>query len=157
MQIYKWMVKASVRPTLWTPSGGSSQVWNKHRGRGGTHTHATAVQPQKSESCLTLVKVRGVRCPVSLLFLLSASMHTTGSLSHSFYALPTTAPALPSSSSSFFFFAPCPPQSQPLLSRSATWVMPTPGTPLASVPFLSLDQLLTPASSPHVFCSLPTY
>lgn len=63
----------------------------------------------------------GVRCPVSLLFLLSGNMHTTGSLSHR-----TQASMMPPC----FFFAPCPPQSQPPHTPpwSATWVMTTPGT-----------------------------
>lgn len=92
-----------------------------------------------------VVEVKGVRCPVSLLFLLSGSMHTTGSLSHR-----TQAPMMPPC----FFFAPCPPQSQlPILecylSHDYTW------DPLASVPFLSLDQLLTPALYPLSFVLCP--
>lgn len=69
------------------------------------HTHATAVQWRKSESCSTLVKVKGVRCPVSLLSLLSGCMHTTGSLSHR-----TRASTMPPTTPHAFFFAPCPTQ-----------------------------------------------
>lgn len=87
------------------------------------HTHATAVQRRRSESCLTLAEVKRVRCPVYLLFLLSGSMHTTGSLSHR-----TQASTLPPPEPPVSFFTPCPAPITAPLSWSATWVMTTPGT-----------------------------
>lgn len=64
------------------------------------------------------MKVKGVRCPVSLLFLLSGSMHTTGSLSHRMQA-----PMMPPCFSLLHALLNHNP-----LSWSATWVMTTPGT-----------------------------
>lgn len=113
------------------------------------HTHATAVQRRRSESCLTLAEVKRVRCPVYLLFLLSGSMHTTGSLSHRTQAstLPPRTPCI------FFHSLPRSNHSPPIvecyLSHDYTW------DPLASVPFLSSDQLLTPALYPLSFVLCP--
>lgn len=72
-------------------------------------------------------------------------MHTTGSLSHR-----TQAPMMPPC----FFFTSCPLNHYPpilecYLSHDYTW------DPLASVPFLSLDQLLTLAPYPLSFVLYP--
>lgn len=98
--------------------------------------------------CLTLVKVKGFRCPLFMLLLLSGTMHTTGNLSHR-----TQAPMM-HHASSFFLLLLAPFQSQPAilecyLSHDYTW------DPLTSVPFLSLDQLLTPALYPPSFVLCP--
>ena len=115
------------------------------------HTHTTAVQWRRSESCLALVEVKGVRCPVYLLFLLSGSMHTTGSLSHRTQA--STLPPPPRTPCIFFHSLPRsnhnPPIAECYLSHDYTW------DPLASVPFLSSDQLLTPALYPLSFVLCP--
>lgn len=106
------------------------------------------VHARATESRLTLVKVGGVRCPVSLLFLLSASVHTTASLSHR-----TQAPMMPLC----FFFTSCHPPSITAPSPEVlleSWLHLGPSR-LAATSVIGSAADCSPVCP--AFCSLPTY